>query len=264
MPEHEFAPLITECPGCRTRFRVTRAQLERASGRVRCGACLTIFDGAARLALPSNVAVADEDAVERTLDEVLEELAGDSGERASPPDAVAPGGESDAAVGARMPFGEPGSRRRPWVWAGIVLASAALMAQTFWYQFDDWARDPFWRGTYAAACDVLGCRLPVQRDTSLLGTRNLVVRSHSERSDALRVDAVIVNEAPFPQPFPVLELRFTTAQGALVAGRRFQPEAYLAGDAEGASLIPPKTPVQIELTVDDPGPHAVNYFLRYR
>ncbi|MCZ6503769.1 MAG: zinc-ribbon and DUF3426 domain-containing protein [Gammaproteobacteria bacterium] len=34
---------ITCCPACNTSFRVTREQMEMASGAVRCGACLRIF-----------------------------------------------------------------------------------------------------------------------------------------------------------------------------------------------------------------------------
>jgi predicted Zn finger-like uncharacterized protein len=37
-------PLITECPGCHSRFRVTEGQLDIANGQVRCGACLRVFD----------------------------------------------------------------------------------------------------------------------------------------------------------------------------------------------------------------------------
>jgi predicted Zn finger-like uncharacterized protein len=37
--------LATECPNCRTQFRVTMAQLELRDGKVRCGACREIFNG---------------------------------------------------------------------------------------------------------------------------------------------------------------------------------------------------------------------------
>ena len=37
-------PLVCACPACGTRFRVTAEQLAVADGRVRCGACLTVFD----------------------------------------------------------------------------------------------------------------------------------------------------------------------------------------------------------------------------
>ncbi|RFQ40955.1 hypothetical protein D0N87_02760 [Pseudomonas sp. ATCC 13867] len=35
---------ITQCPHCQTRFRVNSAQLGAASGAVRCGTCLKVFN----------------------------------------------------------------------------------------------------------------------------------------------------------------------------------------------------------------------------
>lgn len=44
--------LVTQCPHCQTRFRLTPAQLSVANGHVRCGACLEVFHAAdAALAL---------------------------------------------------------------------------------------------------------------------------------------------------------------------------------------------------------------------
>jgi len=39
--------LVTECPACGTRFNVSEGQLRLANGKVRCGACLTVFDARA-------------------------------------------------------------------------------------------------------------------------------------------------------------------------------------------------------------------------
>ncbi len=36
--------IITECPACTTRFQVTAGQLKLAGGKVRCGACLEVFN----------------------------------------------------------------------------------------------------------------------------------------------------------------------------------------------------------------------------
>ncbi|MDE0064087.1 MAG: zinc-ribbon domain-containing protein [Gammaproteobacteria bacterium] len=35
--------MVTQCPACGSRFRITGTQLGRAGGRVRCGACLAVF-----------------------------------------------------------------------------------------------------------------------------------------------------------------------------------------------------------------------------
>ncbi|MGH8434113.1 MAG: DUF3426 domain-containing protein [Pseudomonas sp.] len=40
---------VTQCPHCRTSFRVSRAQLGAAHGAVRCGACLHVFNAAQQL-----------------------------------------------------------------------------------------------------------------------------------------------------------------------------------------------------------------------
>ena len=74
MAEDELEPLITECPSCGTRFRVTEAQLQRARGRVRCGACLTVFDGVEHLTLESARVYADEDQARQDLDDILDHL----------------------------------------------------------------------------------------------------------------------------------------------------------------------------------------------
>lgn len=42
--------MVTRCPSCETLFRVTPQQLQAHDGQVRCGCCMTVFDGAKRLA----------------------------------------------------------------------------------------------------------------------------------------------------------------------------------------------------------------------
>jgi len=155
-------------------------------------------------------------------------------------------------------------RRRRWPWLLLPLAVLAVAAQVLWFRFDTLVRDPAWRPLYAHLCAVLGCELPVQRALHRISTRNLTVRAAPDQPGTLQVRVVIVNEAEFAQPFPTLELRFSSLNGLLVAGHRFQPREYLAGDARNLALMPPGTPVQLELAIPDPGEHAVNYVLDLR
>ncbi|MCC4307170.1 zinc-ribbon and DUF3426 domain-containing protein [Alcanivorax marinus] len=143
-----------------------------------------------------------------------------------------------------------------------LLALLVLVGQYAVFHFQELARQPQWRPYYAQACQVLGCALPLHSDPSRLRGANLVVRSHPRFRDALMVDALLFNEADWPQPFPVLELTFTDLQGQVVASRRFAPAEYLRGDFSGATAMPSGTPVHIGLEIVDPGPRAVNYDLR--
>ncbi|HVL76980.1 MAG TPA: MJ0042-type zinc finger domain-containing protein, partial [Noviherbaspirillum sp.] len=44
--------LATQCPHCRTTFRVAHDQLKLRAGLVRCGACKQIFNGIENLRPP--------------------------------------------------------------------------------------------------------------------------------------------------------------------------------------------------------------------
>lgn len=48
--------LVTQCPHCQTRFRLTAEQLNVAAGRVRCGACLEVFHAIDAATMPEQSA----------------------------------------------------------------------------------------------------------------------------------------------------------------------------------------------------------------
>lgn len=158
-------------------------------------------------------------------------------------------------------------QRNRWVklaWAAsIVLAGLLLVAQNVVFNFDRLSRDSSYRPAFTSICSVFGCQVPALHDTNLIRSSNLMVRSHPELKHALVVDAIIINRADFKQQFPVMELQFTDIDGAIVAGRRFKPQEYLAGELTGTSTMPTKQPIHISLEIVDPGEQAVNYQLRF-
>lgn len=167
---------------------------------------------------------------------------------------------TDQPVGAELEDAPAGrSWRIPLVAGALVL----LLAQVMYLQFDDWAVNPTFRPAYSAACAVLPCELPDRRALDLLKSRALKVRSHPREEGALLVDALIVNEAEFDQPFPNLHLKFTSVEGNPLASERFTPDDYLAGDMAGVKMMPARTPVHIEVQAVDPGPLAVSYTLDF-
>jgi len=357
MVEDDLEPLVTKCPNCSTRFRVTENQLAEAAGRVRCGVCLTVFTGADYLLLDEQPTFQSGKEAGLALDELLSELGesetdgvknlqpgtSDVEERrqlyggfedeleGDQPALLSEPTDRDAEIGDQLPESidhrrtsnepeavsadastgdieialdeEPDDSeglddlapepdvdpeaaaiaverrlrdgrlreisftpepRRWWVGGVIALFLLALVAQVMFFQFQSWSTEPTLRPVYGVACRLLGCELPVMRDITQMRTKNLVVRSHPDLPNALIVDAVIVNQAGYAQVFPDLELRFAAVAGDLVAGRRFAPAEYLAGELTGVRLMPPDTPIQVSLEIEDPGPDAVNYTLTFR
>ncbi len=149
---------------------------------------------------------------------------------------------------------------RTLLWSALsILAAVVLAAQIAWYKFDHWSRVDPYRSYYESACNLIGCQVPARIDTSKIKVSNLVIRSHPNVGNALTVDAILLNHAGYPQPFPDLVISFSDINGKMVAARRFTPDEYLTGELAGRSKIPYNQPVHLTLDIADPGRNAVNY-----
>lgn len=142
-----------------------------------------------------------------------------------------------------------------------LLALIGLVTQLGWAKFDYFSRIEPYRTAYTFLCPYLGCQVPALVDTRQISAFNLVVREHPETAGALAVDVMIMNNAPFNQPYPDLVLVFTDIDENQVASRRFSPTEYLGGEAAGSSHMPQKQPVHLTLDLVDPGEKAVNYHI---
>lgn len=149
-------------------------------------------------------------------------------------------------------------------WGSLfLLVLGALPAQYLYLNFDALSRQPAWRPWLKQGCRIVGCYLPPLVDISLIRSSNLVVRTHPERPGALKVDAILYNRASYPQPFPILELRFADFNGQNMSSLRFKPTDYLEGEVKAGDSMPPQTPVHIRLEVLDPGVQAAGYSLEF-
>ncbi|ARU55063.1 zinc-ribbon protein [Oleiphilus messinensis] len=153
---------------------------------------------------------------------------------------------------------------RAIVWLCIIAAlTIGLITQLAWMHFDKLVQYPKLRPIYALACKYANCQLPELVDLSQIKSQNLIVRSHPTVKKALIIDAVIVNQATFEQPFPKIGLHFSDINNNIVAERIFFPKEYLTGDAEGMTIMPSGVPVHLAIEVQDPGRKAVNYSISF-
>ena len=143
----------------------------------------------------------------------------------------------------------------------LVVGIVALLAQYLYFNIDVLGKQVTQRPWLEKFCRVAQCELPTLKDNSLIRSNNLVVRTHPSATGALLVSAVLVNDAPFQQPFPMLQLVFQDLQGAVVAKRSFAPGEYVRGELTGAQRMPVRQPVRLELEILDPGASAVSFAL---
>ena len=242
----ESQTLIAECPSCQTRFRVTVEQLAVADGRVRCGACLAVFDAWEAEVPGESVAVGDDPSDVLLQDAGTTESASATGE-----DGPSPTGELDTELATGATVDRP---THPVVFATAVAAALALfVVGVFVLQYDVYVQDPAFRNAY----EMIGVDVPRYRALEAIEVANPSVDERLGAPEPLIVRLDLTNTAPRYQRFPTLSLQFHRDGGALLGETRVEPAAYLPS-RQSRRMSPNKT-TSVALRLDDPGPEAARY-----
>ncbi|AOU97026.1 hypothetical protein BI364_02525 [Acidihalobacter yilgarnensis] len=240
--------MYVECPQCHALYRISRHQLAAADGWVRCGECNHIFEARETLS--------DEDEKHPQLplgypDDIPTEPALDP----EPSDCSPVEATADTVAK---------THRKRWIatllWSLGILALLTLLAGQYVLSIrDQLAETPMLRPWLTRLCELRGCTLPPLRALNRIELLSRNVFTHPNIAHALMLTATIDNTAPFPQPYPALQISFSNLQGQVVAIGRFKPAQYLPPNINPAHLMPPDTPVSISVSFKDPGAQAVSY-----
>ncbi len=272
---------VTRCPYCRTSFHLGPMQLDAAGGKVRCGACLNVFDAREHFLVeqknlfdslpappPQATSAPDWDAeaeVDSSLTDAFtaaEENDEDGGEdefdvaaiREDEPEAWA----AEQDLYPLMTDERPPRRVSRW-WPTLVIAGLLLLPlQALWWQPAGLLQQGWYRELLNQRCNWLLCTLSGFRDLEYLSLSGLILPSTTYQQ-ALTARLELRNQGPLPQPYPSLAIRFMNLRGELIASRLVAPSEYLRSEASGRRYIGAQQRVQIEVELFDPGRDAVSY-----
>ncbi|MEJ2631050.1 MAG: DUF3426 domain-containing protein [Acidihalobacter sp.] len=248
--------MYVECPHCQALFRITKAQLEAAEGWVRCGECGHIFEAGETLSSP-------EEQTPQAPEHNTHELFADTDQATF--DLGEPTVPQESPPESQRPKRRLGGRSSTLLWSAAILVLIALLGlQYLLSQRDQFARYPELRPVLAQLCRVTGCELPPQRDLAAIELSSRNVFTHPNIPHALMVTATMINNAPFPQPYPMLQISFSNLDGQTVALGRFKPTQYLPKGVDPHGLMPVGKPLHISFSVDDPGQQALAYEFSFR
>ncbi|BCX87999.1 hypothetical protein MIN45_P0366 [Methylomarinovum tepidoasis] len=136
-----------------------------------------------------------------------------------------------------------------WYWFAAVLG-VLLLVQIFLAAKDRLAQIPQLRPVLETLCHGLGCRLPPFRSLNEIQVVDRALYPARDRADAYDFHLVIVNQTPYPQPYPLLKLTLTALDGTPIAARIFKPEEYLK--TRNPPLMPPYRMIFVELRLAAP------------
>lgn len=256
--------MYTQCPDCLTVFSLDAGALAQARGAVICGNCEMLFDALDTLAgqlppepfrlLPAHVR--SEQAPKLEL--AVYRPQANAAVVAAPAVAVTPAEPAFTPYFVRDRRARRRARRWPWIVTCLLLA-LLLAAQVAWAKRADLVASPATGSWLRQACAVLGCELPLVRDVRQLRVVARDVQAHPSVPGALMVSATIRNDAPFAQPFPVVTLTLSDADGHRLAMRRLHPSEYLDDAAAIRAGLAPDASAALLIEVADPGARAVAF-----
>ena len=258
----------TRCPGCRTVFRVSPAQLALRAGQVRCGHCRTVFDGTANLIqlAPVFAAPPDDDAlgpptVTLRNAQALEPVPAQFPPAPSvmPPKASLAlerprDDEEEIDYDNRFAWDRPRkrSRRRTQLYAlAIVVLVLTFAGQLAWHYRDALAAHvPSTRPILTRACALANCTVGPLRQIAGLSIDASDLQADPAHKGLLTLTATVRNRATFPVAYPHLELTLTDLQDRPVVRRALAPAEYASGTAPLAAGIPGNGEVAIKVFLD--------------
>jgi predicted Zn finger-like uncharacterized protein len=251
--------MVTKCPACDTVFRVSAEQLQARQGKVRCGRCMTVFDGAKALA---------------TVTEEEQQQAAFMLEAASPAPAApqparpaeAPQEEKDYGPPPRQlaldDLYPPEEARPPasrwWAVAAVVMALLLAGQAAYFYRSQLATRYPGLKPHLVQLCKVLRCKvLPpsIDRESSPDRPKQIEIEASDLQVDPalpgiLQLTATLRNHAGHDLAYPAVDLVLTDTKEHTLARRIFLPQEYVVGGKDIAAGIPTSAEITVRLVLD--------------
>lgn len=272
--------MLTGCTACGTAFRVRSEQLLAHQGKVRCGACNTVFSALENLVhTEADVELADPVSADSAHPvagtdadnaSAHARAASPSVSRVTSPDATtaalflgsARAGPEDASL-ARASLEEertdPPQRLRFawWSAAGALVALCALALQgAYFYRSEIVTHYPETKPALAALCRQLACTFAAPRDAQAITIESHDLQAEPANKNVLTLIALLRNRATYAQDVPHLELTLTDAQDATLARRVFVPREYVA-----ATQMAPNSELPVRIMLDASQIKAAGYRL---
>lgn len=149
-------------------------------------------------------------------------------------------------------------RHRGLLWgAGSALLALAVLAQAVHFNREVLVRHPLLGNAVARVYERFGADLSPRWDLLAYELRQWGASADAQNGGTLHVRASLFNNAPHPQPYPLLRLTLQDRFGGQVGARDLTPGEYLPAPPD--QLLGAGQRIDAQITIVDPGEDAVGF-----
>jgi predicted Zn finger-like uncharacterized protein len=115
------------------------------------------------------------------------------------------------------------------------------------------------------ACERFGCKVELPKQINLLAIDDSSLQEDESHNGLIHLKAVLINNADFPQAYPIIELTLTDDNDTPVLRRPFTPKEYLKPDSkvEDGIAAGSELNIKLPLMVEDTPLSGYKLFLTY-
>ena len=248
----------TQCPTCKTRFKVSQEQLDAHQGLVRCGRCQSVFNATEYLQDNPNSSQLDLPLAPEILPdfevpvEIPVEVAPEP-----PPTPLNVDLQIETSPRAEHKYlelqdVEPVRKKRNGLWlAGILLLVVILFAQTaYFFRIELAANQPGLKPLLLSYCQLLRCSVPLPQKADLMSIESSDLEANPAQPNIITLNVQLSNHATYAQTYPNLELTLTDSQDRPLAIRTFRPVEYLRKDDDERQGLAANHELSVKLNLD--------------
>ena len=143
--------------------------------------------------------------------------------------------------------------------AAILVLTASLFIEYAWFNRAELVSNPQLRPLVSQLCIVANCETMELREPGEIEMTSRNIYTHPNVEQALMISGTLINHSEFNQPYPNILIDFSDVRGEVIASRTFTPEDYLQIKATSLRPLPPRTPIDFNMEIQDPGKQAMTY-----
>ena len=148
-------------------------------------------------------------------------------------------------------FAKPKTKVSVWlVFLGLVLAISAGLQSVYYLRTSIAADYPQFKPYLVQACVALKCEISLPKNLYFFALDDTDMQEDYEHKNVIKFSSLLINNAPYAQAYPNIELTLTDTADQPVLRKLIKPSEYLASNTNADAGIDSREEMRINLSIN--------------